>query len=73
MTFRERQNRLTRLLCVLLALALVPLLMNLLDMGDFTPAGMTLYVLTCLAFAVPTARLLLQHARAQHGHQPGPS
>lgn len=66
MTFRERQHRLTRLCSILLGLVLVPVLMNLLDMGDFTPAGMTLYCTVLLAFGIPTLYLGVQHARELH-------
>jgi hypothetical protein len=64
MTFRERQHRLTQLLFVLLALACVPLLMNLLYMGDFTPAGMTFYGAMLAGAGVPAVYLGVQHVRA---------
>ncbi len=71
MTFRERQHRLTRLFIVLTVLAVAPLLMNVLDMGDFTPAGMILYSLAFLAFGIPALYLAVQHVRDLRRHVPG--
>ena len=71
MTFRERQHRLHRLLWILAALALVPFLMNVLDIGDFTAAGKVLYGLILLGFGIPALRLGLQHVRDLRRHAPG--
>lgn len=45
--------------------------MNLLDMGDFTPAGMFLYSLTFLAFGIPALYLGVQHVRDLRRHAHG--
>ena len=69
MTFRERQSRLTKFVLALAALALLPLLMPVLNFGEFTPAGLVLYCALVLAVAIPMASIGMHQARGlRHPH-----
>ena len=66
MTFRERHYRLSRLTILMAALAIIPFLLNLLDVVQLTAAGLLLYTLILLAVGGPALVMSVQHARALH-------